>query len=168
MIDGATRENALLSARSIAEYECWEVGRNCALIDFGGVRPSEATMVVQDAIVGAGVTAVTRRLLGGALLGGSSGMLDDAANKMDDVVRLGKEGEAAAPVIKNTEHIESLTGTAAYRIPDGLDDAAKLIQEVKNVASLSYTNQLRDFVLYANAKGYRFELFVRPTEDRER
>ena len=42
-----------------------------------------------------------------------------------------------------------------------LDHAAKVIGEVKNVAELRYTNQLRDFVLYAQKYGYRFDLYLR-------
>jgi hypothetical protein len=77
--------------------------------------------------------------------------------------KLGDEGEIAANIVKNTEQIPSLTGTAAYRIPDALNHATKVIGEVKNVASLSYSSQLRDFAMYAQLHGYQFELFVRPT-----
>jgi len=55
--------------------------------------------------------------------------------------------------------IPSMTGTAAYRIPDALTDTA--LTEVKNVASLSYTNQLRDFYWYASFTGRSFKLIVR-------
>ncbi len=82
---------------------------------------------------------------------------------LDDAVRLGNEGELLSGIVKNTERIPSASGTAAYRIPDGLDRTAGLLQEVKNVNSLSYTTQLRDFSSFAQANGYRFELFVRPT-----
>jgi len=61
----------------------------------------------------------------------------------------------------NTERIVSLTGTAKYRVPDVLNHAARLIGEVKNVGRLSYTDQLKDFVLYAQKNGYRFELILR-------
>jgi RHS repeat-associated protein len=77
--------------------------------------------------------------------------------------QLGRAGEAAAGIVKNTERIASATGTAAYRVPDALNHAARTIGEVKNVGSLSYTNQLRDFASYASRKGYTFELWVRPT-----
>ncbi len=77
--------------------------------------------------------------------------------------QLGSEGELAANILKNTERIPSLTGTAAYRIPDVLSQEAGIIGEVKNVANLSYTNQLRDFAMYAQQNGYQFQLFVRPT-----
>jgi RHS repeat-associated protein len=77
--------------------------------------------------------------------------------------RLGNAGENAANIIKNTERIPSLTGTANYRIPDVLDRAVGVIGEVKNVQNLSYTSQIRDFVSYGQQAGLRFELIVRPT-----
>jgi hypothetical protein len=53
---------------------------------------------------------------------------------------------------------------AAYRVPDILDPARKVIGEVKNVDRLAYTRQLRDDVAYARAHpGWTFELHVRPT-----
>ena len=75
--------------------------------------------------------------------------------------QLGQEGERAAGIVKNTERINSLTGTARYRVPDLLDDDAKIIGDVKNVGRLSYTNQLEDFAAYAKQFGYNFELIVR-------
>lgn len=78
-------------------------------------------------------------------------------------VELGRAGEAAADIVKNTERIASESGTAAYRVPDILDHSAMVIGEVKNVESLSYTSQLRDFASYASGNGYTFELWVRPT-----
>ena len=77
--------------------------------------------------------------------------------------QLGQAGEIAANIVKNTNRIPSLTGTAAYRIPDVLNQALGMIGEVKNVASLSYTSQLRDFAMYASQKGYSFVLWVRAT-----
>lgn len=55
--------------------------------------------------------------------------------------------------------IPSMTGTAAYRIPDELTDTS--LTEVKNVATLSYTNQLRDFYWYVSLTGRSFNLIVR-------
>lgn len=77
--------------------------------------------------------------------------------------QLGQAGEAAAGIVKNTERIASATGTASYRIPDILNHSTRVIGDVKNVGSLSYTSQLRDFAAYARANNYTFELFVRPT-----
>jgi restriction endonuclease fold toxin 7 of polymorphic toxin system len=77
--------------------------------------------------------------------------------------QLGRAGEAAAGIVKNTERIASATGTAAYRVPDILNHTNRVIGEVKNVGSLSFTSQLRDTAAYAARNGYTFELWVRPT-----
>ncbi len=76
---------------------------------------------------------------------------------------LGEAGEAAAGIVKNTERIASATGTAAYRVPDGL--TASTLTEVKNVAGLGLTNQLRDFAAFAKATGRAFDLVVRSTTE---
>ncbi|MCU0660174.1 MAG: putative toxin [Candidatus Pacebacteria bacterium] len=74
----------------------------------------------------------------------------------------GRAGELASGIVKNTERIESATGTASYRIPDGLDHSKKSLMEVKNVARLNYTNQMKDFVSYAKDANYSLDLHVRP------
>jgi len=76
---------------------------------------------------------------------------------------LGRDGELAAEIVKNTERIPSLTGTAAYRIPDALEKTTLVLTEVKNVKQLSLTSQVKDFVLFAEKKGYEVILRVRPT-----
>jgi RHS repeat-associated protein len=77
--------------------------------------------------------------------------------------RLGRAGELAAGITKNTQRIASLTGSAAYRIPDMLSEAQRLLVEVKNVGYLAYTTQVRDFALWAAQQNYAFELVVRPS-----
>jgi hypothetical protein len=47
------------------------------------------------------------------------------------------------------------------RIPDGLTPTT--VSEVKNVGSLSYSQQLRDLAQYAQQTGRSFDLYVRPT-----
>ncbi len=74
--------------------------------------------------------------------------------------QLGRAGEVAAPIIKNTTKIESLTGTAGSRIPDELNVAQKIIGEVKNVQYQPLTNQLKDFNQYAQQNGYSFKLYT--------
>jgi Restriction endonuclease fold toxin 7 len=59
--------------------------------------------------------------------------------------------------------IPRASGTAAYRVRDVLDHGAQVIGDVKNVGTLSYTNQLRDFASYARTNGYKFQLTVRTT-----
>ena len=78
---------------------------------------------------------------------------------MAGVRAAGAEGEAASGILKNTDRIPSLSGSAAYRIPDELGNG--VLGEVKNVSSLSYTSQLRDFTAYAQQQGLQFNLYVR-------
>ncbi|HEY0785919.1 MAG TPA: putative toxin, partial [Acidobacteriaceae bacterium] len=63
--------------------------------------------------------------------------------------------------VKNTERIEDFAGKRAYRIPDQLDHANKIIGEVKNVARLDYRSQLKNDLTYAEKYGYTFRLYVR-------
>jgi hypothetical protein len=80
---------------------------------------------------------------------------------MEGVREAGRVGEGAAGIIKSTERIPSASGSAAYRIPDELGDG--VLGEVKNVAELGYTNQLRDFAADARASdgGLEFRLYLR-------
>ena len=63
---------------------------------------------------------------------------------------LGVAGERAVGVGSKTR-IPSLSGTAKYRIPDGLTSTTLI--EVKNVGNQSYTRQLRDFYMYSQQTG---------------
>jgi hypothetical protein len=74
-------------------------------------------------------------------------------------VRVGQQGLDALGVTQNTTRI-ALPG-GGYRVPDILDEAAGVIGEVKNVQSLSYTSQLRDYVSYAQVNQLQFDLYVR-------
>jgi len=85
------------------------------------------------------------------------------AKKMEAVREAGRSGEALAEIVKNTTHIDSLTHTATYRIPDQLNLETKIISEVKNVNRLSLTNQIKDYVAFARSNRYTFELWVRET-----
>jgi hypothetical protein len=76
---------------------------------------------------------------------------------------LGRAGEIAAGIVKNTERIISTTNPGKYRIPDMLDPLKGVIGEVKNVCYLYNSNQLRDFIEFAKSNGYRFQLYVRET-----
>lgn len=83
------------------------------------------------------------------------------ASKMQDVATKGKNGELLSGLVKNTTRLPSLTGTAAYRIPDGLDMSIKVLSEVKNYAGkLSYTSQLKDFVMWPQANGFEMHLYT--------
>ena len=58
-----------------------------------------------------------------------------------------------------------IPGTNTMRFPDKLIEETRTLMEVKNVRSLSYTQQLRDYNLWcrAQANPYSFELYVRPS-----
>jgi RHS repeat-associated protein len=101
----------------------------------------------------------------------SDGDCTNEVRTVKDVVlnprAIGRYGEFVSQIEKNTRHIESITGTAKYRIPDMLvkADAALNIQgiltEVKNVAVLRVTPQLLDFALYSSQNGYQFNIIAR-------
>jgi|AntRauTorckE5430_2_1112549.scaffolds.fasta_scaffold01454_3 RHS repeat-associated protein len=87
-----------------------------------------------------------------------------SVNQLDNLStarNLGKAGEESSIVNKYKGRIPSFTGTKNYRIPDGLTNSA--LFEVKNVKSLSYTNQLRDFLHFseANPNQLQFLLYTR-------
>jgi hypothetical protein len=73
--------------------------------------------------------------------------------------QLGGEGDSLIEGAGNTTRIQLPDG--GYRIPDILDEAGGVIGEVKNLQSLSYTSQLRDYVTYAQRNGFQFDLYVR-------
>lgn len=74
-------------------------------------------------------------------------------------VRVGQQGLDALGITQNTTRIRLPSG--GYRVPDVLDEAGGVIGEVKNVQSLSYTSQLRDYASYAQANQLQFDLYVR-------
>ena len=78
-----------------------------------------------------------------------------AASRQTGVV--GEQLAGINPALK--VRIPSITSTANYRIPDAM--TATTLTEVKNVATLSFTNQLDDFMQYAQSQGMTFNLVVR-------
>jgi RHS repeat-associated protein len=107
-------------------------------------------------------------------LGGGMGMLGGSLTSLGVAAHsgltgtalarsMGAAGEVASGIARNAQRIPSATGTAMFRVPDGL--TATTLSEVKNVASLSLTNQLRDFSAFAQRTGRTFELYVRPTTE---
>jgi len=90
-----------------------------------------------------------------------AGATGQVANTTKSAMQLGREGMAAAGIEQNTVRIPSLTGTAQYRIPDGLTNTT--LSEVKNVSQQSLTGQIKDFIQYSQQQGLNFELHVRPT-----
>ncbi|MDE2048285.1 MAG: hypothetical protein KGJ44_07755 [Betaproteobacteria bacterium] len=79
--------------------------------------------------------------------------------------QLGKEGEAAVRAVYDIgeKPAQSILMNGRGRIPDGINPLAKSLSEVKNVDSLSFTRQLRDYSEYAQSQGLRFDLYTRPS-----
>lgn len=73
---------------------------------------------------------------------------------------LGQAGEDAVGIIGPKVSIE-IPGSGQIRIPDALTEST--LTEVKNVGSLSYTQQLRDFTTYSQTNRLDFQLYVRPS-----
>ncbi|HEY2579826.1 MAG TPA: putative toxin, partial [Streptosporangiaceae bacterium] len=97
--------------------------------------------------------------VGGALLGALADSLE-AEGGLAAARQIGLEGEDLSGIDQAAKvRIPSATDTAAYRIPDALNDTT--LTEVKNVGNLSYTSQLQDFSAYAQANGLDFNLVVR-------
>ena len=127
-----------------------KTGRPCGVFEPG-----------HDALESPGLLDPVAWLVGG-VAGGLKSLAGRAAAKLEGTALarvLGKAGEAAAGLAKNTTRIPSATGTAAYRVPDALSPTT--LSEVKNVSKLSLTNQLRDYMIYAEQQGLRFDLYVR-------
>ena len=114
-------------------------------------------------VLGGAVIGGVLGYFGGAFFGASGIKAGTLASKisMSRVRWVGKIGEKLSRLPKNTKRIESLSKSAKYRIPDYL--ANKIIGDVKNVKKLSYTNQLKDFMLYAEKYGYTYVIKIRKT-----
>jgi len=76
--------------------------------------------------------------------------------------QLGREGEAAVRAANNIGDKTVIDVAGRTRIPDGLVPGIS-ISEVKNVGSLSFTQQLRDYSSFAQQNGLRFDLYTRPS-----
>ena len=74
--------------------------------------------------------------------------------------QIGREGEAAVRNVFDIGPQSEIFIHGRRRIPDGLTGRA--ISEVKNVKTLSFTRQLRDYSDFAKNNGLKFDLYVRP------
>jgi hypothetical protein len=82
------------------------------------------------------------------------------ARSMARVARLGREGEAAVGIVGPKVRI-TVPGTSRSRVPDYIDRL--VLKEVKNVAKLGYTKQIKDYLAIAQSRNVPFELWVRPS-----
>lgn len=93
--------------------------------------------------------------------GGAVGLVGKAAARLISSNAIGKVGEEAAGISLPKVQIRTVNGTAPFRVPDEVDLIAKSLREVKNVAELSYTRQLRDYAAWAERRGFTFRLVTR-------
>jgi RHS repeat-associated protein len=75
-------------------------------------------------------------------------------------VRTGQAGEAAVRRAFDIGSKARININGRWRVPDGMTTTT--LSEVKNVRSLGFTRQLRDYADYATSKGLDFDLYVRP------
>ena len=73
--------------------------------------------------------------------------------------RVGAQGEAAVRAQFDIGPKVMINVDGQVRFPDALNDTT--LSEVKNVARLSYTSQLRSYVTYSQRNGLQFDLYVR-------
>ena len=144
--------------------------QSLGIIDPGQIQRFEAsTTGERGAMIGVDIGMIMVGSEGALSRAGSAvrGLIGDLAgaakieSKMATVARLGREGEAASGIVKNTDRIPSATGTAKYRVPDGMNSTT--IQEVKNTTGvIRKTNQIEDFMRHATKTNRTFELIVNP------
>ena len=75
--------------------------------------------------------------------------------------QLGRAGEEAVREVYDIGDKGRFAINGNNRIADGLNAALKTLSEVKNTATQSFTNQLRDYAAYAQKQGLNFDLYVR-------
>jgi hypothetical protein len=69
----------------------------------------------------------------------------------------------ALPRAKNTRSISAVVAKETITtIPDYLDDGAKIMGEIKDVAELQATSQIKAQLTWAKEHGYRHRIHVRP------
>lgn len=153
-----------------ALYSAWQVVTNPSPENWLALGADVACIVVPFATGGGAAVRGTVKYADDALAAAAKGsnaadagkMLNSAGNdtlRMADVRQKGRIGEELSGIVKNTAHIPSMTGTAKYRIPDGLSYTT--LSEVKNYkGTLSYTSQLKDFVLYSQNNKLEMHLYT--------
>jgi RHS repeat-associated protein len=123
--------------------------------------PTKDRVIGGAKVIGVAVVDTVGGEIAGKVLGKAAGAILGKSG-IEAAVQLGKEGEALAGIVKNTERIESLTtgGAVKYRVPDVLDRAAGVIGEVKNVTRQGLTAQIKDDIAFAAKNNLKFELHV--------
>lgn len=122
---------------------------------FASGAASNALLLGAGALLKPVAAAAAASLEKGAVIG----VQTEAQVAMAAIRDKGIAGELLAGIPKNTARIPSASGTASYRIPDGL--SASRLTEVKNVGNLGLTPQLKDFAAYAGQETLEFVIVTR-------
>lgn len=120
-----------------------------AAVDVVGVVVDTAAMLVPGVPGGAGAGIKAFRAA------------DEVADVVTSANQIGRAGEDAVQAAYDIGSKQKFSINGRDRIPDGVTDT--VLSEVKNVKSMSYTQQLRDFSDISSQKGLRFDLYVRPS-----
>jgi len=112
------------------------------------------------AAAGSGANAIASRSLGTASRFFSKMKFWKKPTKMTSN-QIGKIGEDAVSSAYDIGKKKKIYINGRTRIPDGINST--VLSEVKNVKSLSYTRQLRDFSDIAAQRGLNFDLYTRPS-----
>ncbi len=124
----------------------------------------------QAALYAAGAAASTVGLPGGSAIAKAGRVLTlardasdlgEAGNLIRTANQLGKEGEAAVKSTYNIGPRNAFRVDGRRRISDGFTTGVS-ISEVKNVARLGLTQQIKDYIAYAKQEALEFHLYVRP------
>lgn len=140
----------------------------------GGARPDPWGQAALEVLTGFGLARLTDAAVEGLLsIGGREAVVATTTEEVTtesaiaQARRLGQEGEDFIGIVGRKTAIESLTGTAARRVPDFLDESYLL--EVKNVARLGLEGragqQIVDFAAWSAANGREFQLIIRATTE---
>ncbi len=152
-------------------------GRAAVVISSGAAGGLFSEGAIQSANLANGsatsvsVSKLATATAGGALLGGVLRYVDDAVNVWITRVdlpesatalarRLGRAGEDAVGITQAKIGVK-VPSSGRMVFPDKITD--EVLKEVKNVKYQSLTQQLRDYLEIARARGLEYELWLRPS-----
>ncbi len=131
---------------------------------FSGEDIFDARAIATDAVlgaVGAGIASKASRIYQGVQAG--------VKGSPQYAKYIGNIGERAGSATGRKSAVDSLSGTAARRFPDKVDNVARTVNEVKNKAVISAKDarQITDDVLFAGSQpgGYQAQLLTRRSTD---
>lgn len=149
-----SQEAALFAARQTAIWHCNNV--NAALRTSAEAIIGDVGLKRVDSDLTRGLDRVDK------LLGLTPRQVAPTpSERIRDNRRRGMEAERRAGIPEGVpkEQID-IPGTDRYRIPDNLDNTNQVLTEVKNVNTLSATQQIKDMALWAKENGYSMVIIV--------